>query len=89
LECACAAGCAERARHGRQEAVRKVFGLPPCGEVDEGELTKAYHSAAMRCHPDKHPDDPAATTRFQQLSEAYSILTGPARHPNLFMVQPP
>lgn len=43
--------------------------------ASEGELKKAYRKLAMDCHPDRHPDDPAAEERFKQLSEAYAVLS--------------
>jgi|EP01046_Picozoa_sp_COSAG06_P035413 hypothetical protein len=64
----------------RLDAARKVFGLPPNkkGDIDEDELKKMYRKEALKCHPDKNPGDEAATTRFQELSAAYQILTGEA-----------
>ena len=64
----------------RLDAARRVFGLPPNkkSEIDEDELKKRYRREAIKCHPDKCPDDEDATARFQELSEAYQILTGQA-----------
>ena len=51
-----------------------VLGLsPPCSAAD---IRKAYLKAALRCHPDRHPDDAEATQKFQAVSQAYQTLSG-------------
>jgi hypothetical protein len=37
-------------------------------------LRKAYLQKARECHPDRNPNDPHATRKFQQVSHAYDIL---------------
>jgi len=40
-------------------------------------IRAAYHCLAQRCHPDKNPDDPAATARMSSISHAYAVLSDP------------
>lgn len=39
------------------------------------EIKKAYRKTALKCHPDKNPDNPRAAELFQELSKALEILT--------------
>ena len=47
-------------------------------EASEKDIRKAYRKKALKCHPDKNPDDPRAAQLFHQLSEALEVLTDAA-----------
>ncbi|GAA6049371.1 hypothetical protein JCM3770_007312 [Rhodotorula araucariae] len=51
----------------------QLFGVK--ANVTDAELKKAYRKAAIRWHPDKNPDNPDAAAKFQEISEAYTILS--------------
>ena len=40
----------------------------------ENAIKKAYRKAALKCHPDKNPDDPKAAEMFMKLSKVLEIL---------------
>ena len=42
------------------------------------EIKKAYRKKSIQEHPDKNPNDPTATERFQAISEAYQVLSDDA-----------
>jgi molecular chaperone DnaJ len=39
------------------------------------EIKRGYREAAVRWHPDRNPDDPAAEERFKEAAEAYAVLS--------------
>jgi molecular chaperone DnaJ len=43
-------------------------------EASDQELKTAYRKLAMRYHPDRNPNDPAAEEKFKEASEAYQVL---------------
>jgi curved DNA-binding protein CbpA len=43
------------------------------------DITRAYRRLAREVHPDSRPGDPAAAAEFQAVSDAYGLLSDPAR----------
>ena len=43
--------------------------------ASDRELKKAFKKLAMKYHPDRNPDDPAADQKFKEAAEAYEILS--------------
>jgi molecular chaperone DnaJ len=51
--------------------------IPP--EASGDDIGRAYRRLAHDVHPDSNPDDPEAPRRFQELTEAYEVLSDTAR----------
>jgi molecular chaperone DnaJ len=48
-------------------------------DVSADELKRAFRRLAMQYHPDRNPDDPQASERFKECSEAYEVLSDPEK----------
>ncbi|HKA92243.1 MAG TPA: J domain-containing protein [Acidimicrobiia bacterium] len=48
-------------------------------QATEADIKRAYRALARRYHPDSHPDDPDAETRFKEVTIAYETLRDPER----------
>jgi curved DNA-binding protein CbpA len=49
-------------------------------DASRDEIVSAYRRLARRTHPDTRPADPDAARRFREITEAYEVLSGLARH---------
>jgi molecular chaperone DnaJ len=65
----------------QREWVEKDFykELGVSSDATKEEIKKAHRKLASQLHPDKNPDNPAATERFKAVSEAYSVLSDEAK----------
>lgn len=54
----------------------EVLGIEPTATAME--VKKAYRKKAMLTHPDKHPNDPEAASKFQAVGQAYQVLSDPS-----------
>jgi Ca-activated chloride channel homolog len=50
-----------------------ILGLSP--NASDDDIKKSYRKLAQRLHPDKNPNNSAVLSQFQEISEAYSLLS--------------
>jgi len=55
----------------------QILGVAP--DASSEDIKLQYRKLALKLHPDKNRDDPNATERFQELQEAYEVLSDPDR----------
>lgn len=67
------ASTAGSSRHVRETELYDILGVPP--NASQATIKKAYYLKAKESHPDRHRNDPNASTRFQKIGEAYQILS--------------
>lgn len=58
-----------------ETAYYDLLGVPITATSDD--IKKAYRRLAIKHHPDKNPDDPEASERFQAIAIAYQTLSEP------------
>ena len=50
-----------------------ILGIKPTATVDD--IKRAYRQMVFRFHPDRNPDNPEAIDKFNQVRDAYSVLS--------------
>ncbi|PNY27739.1 Psi protein [Tolypocladium capitatum] len=48
-------------------------------DASQDDIKKGYRKAALKWHPDKNKDNPNASERFKECSQAYEILSDPEK----------
>lgn len=62
------------------EAGRDYYNILGVGRTaGTNQIKKAYRRLAKEMHPDRNPDDPSATDKFQELGAAYEALSDPEK----------
>jgi DnaJ-class molecular chaperone len=63
-------------RHGTQDYYEI---LNVTEDATDDEVRTAYLKLALKWHPDKHHGNDVATNKFQEISEAYHVLSDPLK----------
>jgi hypothetical protein len=59
---------------------RKVLGVGNDASADD--IKRAYRRLALQFHPDRNKD-PAAVERFKEINQAYAVLSGKEKEPEI------
>lgn len=63
------------------DAAYELFGLDE--EASDKDIQSAYRKISLKVHPDRNPDDPQASEKFDRLTRAKDLLTDPAKRAEL------
>ncbi|OMP83646.1 Chaperone protein DnaJ [Diplodia seriata] len=67
------------ARHGNAEAQNHYEALELPFSASAADIKRQFYSLSKRHHPDRNKGDPAASSRFVRISEAYHVLGSPEK----------
>ncbi|KAK7249037.1 DnaJ-like protein [Aureococcus anophagefferens] len=59
----------------KDASLYEALGVDP--GASDAQIKKAYYKKALKCHPDKNPDNPEAAAEFQKIGAAYQVLGEP------------
>mmetsp|Transcript_105076 Transcript_105076/g.203491 ORF Transcript_105076/g.203491 Transcript_105076/m.203491 type:complete len:290 (-) Transcript_105076:22-891(-) len=66
------------AKFGGDDDLGDVYQLLGVAEnANDKEIQTAYRRGSLTCHPDRNPDDPEATQKFERLTRAKELLLDP------------
>ena len=60
-----------------KEELYNILEIPKTASDDE--IKKAYKKAALKHHPDRNPNNPEATAKFQEVGKAFATLSDPQK----------
>ena len=61
----------------KSEELYNILEIPKTSNDDE--IKKAYKKAALKHHPDRNPNNPEATAKFQEVGKAFATLSDPQK----------
>ena len=61
----------------KKQNLYSLLGVPK--DAEAAQIKSAYKKLALKWHPDKNNGSEEATEMFKSISEAYAVLSNPAR----------